>query len=1612
PAPGKPIRRLLTAALLLAAASPSHAEVSISEFMANNETGISSSLGGFPDWIEIHNETGAALDLAGWYLSDDPANLRKWQFPSTAATSPLSDDGYLLVFADGSPDAVIGNEIHANFRLAAGGEYLALIEPDGETIAYQYSPEYPDQNGDVSYGIDSASGQLAYFANPTPGAANGAAIATSVQFSATSRTFNTPFDLTLSTASTTAAIHYTLDGSLPNATSTLYNSAIPINTTTQVRARSFETGLFNGPVSSASFLHLDNNAAEFTSEIPVIVIETFGQGELPHPDDTDRQAGEIMIFEPNEGVTRLTDDPTITSRTGLRRRGESTLRSTNSKPNLSVETWGEIDEESRSIAPLGLPAESDWVLYAPWTIDTAMIRNPFIYEVSNEAGRYAVRTRYVEVFLNHQGGSITGSDDYYGLYILMERIKQGPDRVDIAKLSSGTTTEPDISGGYIWKKDKSDPDDQNLTAANKLLTGVYPNDMPTVQLNWLTDAINAADALIPNGNYESLIDVESFADHHILNVFANNADGLNFSTYYHKDRNGRIEMGPIWDFDRSMGCDIDERASNPEVWSLATDTRYFFHSNGPLWFRSLAFDDPDFWVVWVDRWQAMREGPLSDIAMAERIEKARAEISNAAIRNYQRWSGVLDATEWNGKVDVMKNHVLTRAGWIDDQLIDPPALNHGGGLVSPGFQLSLSGPETKYYTTDGSDPRASGGNPSGTPYSSPIIITENTLIKTRAGNGEAFVNAPATWPWSALTEAVFIVEPAPLAITEIMYHPRPPQGAAEDDYSTSDFEFIEIQNTSEAPCNLVGVKFLDGITFDFANQSLAAGAYGVLVRNLEAFKARYPNWAALNILGHFEGQLSDGSEKLELGYDAPGVAALAEFEYEDNWYPATDGEGFSLVLGDSQSDPSSWNQRDAWRHSAGVDGSPGIADPDPAYAQGTLVINEVMANPGAPNPGDWIELFNTTGTSIDISDWFLSDSRGSLKKYRIPAGTIVPPNGYVVFTEADHFGSAFTLNPYGDSVYLSAGSGGDLVEPAFRASVSFGPQNPGVTFGRHLRADGSASFPALSSASIGSANAPPRVGPLVIDEFMYHPVTGGHEYVVIRNISDVTVELYDPSNPANTWKLDGINFDFPQGIQLGSNNTLLLVRDTITPEQFRLANQVPPSTEIFSYSGALDNDADTLELKYPAAPDTGTSYVPYLVADQVSYRDDSPWPAQADGGGKALGRLAHAAYGDDPANWQAIPSDYGPTVTSLTVLSGLGSGAYTSGSVVPIQADGATNGRTFVRWIGNVSTVADTRSALTTLTIPTQDLTLTALYADDDELIAADASWKFHDDGEDLGTSWRSRTFNDSTWPEGRAQLGYGDGDEATTINFGGDEDQKFMTSYFRRTFSVNNASEVSALRLELLRDDGAVVYLNGTEVARDNMPAGVINYLTPASTTTGGASEDTFFDHPLDPTDLVDGTNVIAVEVHQRVGTSSDLSFAARLIAIQPTNTSTLDGDADGMDDDWERNYFETTEAASPNLDSDGDGISNLDEFVAGTLPNDSSSFFHIESILRLNSNEGFQLTWTPSPGRLYFVEWTDDLSKPFTRIADDISEGSYIDRDHSEDPTGFYTVGVRFDE
>jgi hypothetical protein len=163
-------------------------------------------------------------------------------------------------------------------------------------------------------------------------------------------------------------------------------------------------------------------------------------------------------------------------------------------------------------------------------------------------------------------------------------------------------------------------------------------------------------------------------------------------------------------------------------------------------------------------------------------------------------------------------------------------------------------------------------------------------------------------------------------------------------------------------------------------------------------------------------------------------------------------------------------------------------------------------------------------------------------------------------------------------------------------------------------------------------------------------------------------------------------------------------------------------------------------------------------------------------------------------------------------------------------------------------------------------------------LVPDGSTWRYLDDGSDQGTAWRETDFDDSGWASGPAQLGYGDGDEATTVSYGGDAENKHITTYFRHSFDVADASIFESLTLRVLRDDGATVYLNGTEVFRTNMPDGDVGYGTLAASTVGGSDESAFFTTSVDPAILNDGSNVLAVEIHQAAVTSSDISFDLEL--------------------------------------------------------------------------------------------------------------------------------------
>ncbi len=162
-------------------------------------------------------------------------------------------------------------------------------------------------------------------------------------------------------------------------------------------------------------------------------------------------------------------------------------------------------------------------------------------------------------------------------------------------------------------------------------------------------------------------------------------------------------------------------------------------------------------------------------------------------------------------------------------------------------------------------------------------------------------------------------------------------------------------------------------------------------------------------------------------------------------------------------------------------------------------------------------------------------------------------------------------------------------------------------------------------------------------------------------------------------------------------------------------------------------------------------------------------------------------------------------------------------------------------------------------------------------IISYGSDWKFLDDGSNQGTAWLSPAFVDGTWKTGKAELGYGDGDEATVVKFGPSSTNKFITTYFRKTINIPDTSIFTGYKILIKKDDGSVIYINGVEVSRKNMPAGAIGYSTLAVEDTPGDGEIAE-PRTLTIKQLKKGVNVIAVEIHQSRANSSDISFDLEL--------------------------------------------------------------------------------------------------------------------------------------
>ena len=450
-----------TAAFEVKVAQPANHPV-ISEFMADNNTTLADEDGQFSDWIEIYNPAAAAINLAGYFLTDAKSDPTLWPFPNVS----LPAGGHLLVFASGKNRVNPTATLHTSFQLDKAGEYLALVGP-GPVVLQAFDP-FPAQRGDVSYGVLGGDLSLVTsMGHPTPGLVNDSAPPppAKVEFSRDSGFFTGPFAITLSSATPDAVIRYTLNGSVPNATNGFtYSGPIAISGTTRLRAVALAYGQAS-ELAGERFIKLAADLANYTSTLPIMVIENFGAGTIPQKGwnptgagirQTPRHDAVWATFERDGGASAFTNAPQMFSRIGIRGRGAFSLQ-WRQKP-YSVEALDESDGE-RSVSPLGLPSHPDWVLYFPdpdSNKDPAMLFNTFAYELYQTFGRdFAVKFRWVEAFVNEDGGDLKLADRR-GVYAIFEKVSRGSDRLNFTKLSTDGT-----NGGWLLSLNRMDPEPEN-----------------------------------------------------------------------------------------------------------------------------------------------------------------------------------------------------------------------------------------------------------------------------------------------------------------------------------------------------------------------------------------------------------------------------------------------------------------------------------------------------------------------------------------------------------------------------------------------------------------------------------------------------------------------------------------------------------------------------------------------------------------------------------------------------------------------------------------------------------------------------------------------------------------------------------------------------------------------------------------------------------------------------------------------------------------------------------------------------------------------------------------------------------------------------------------------
>jgi hypothetical protein len=442
---------------------------------------------------------------------------------------------------------------------------------------------------------------------------------------------------------------------------------------------SLSIGLFSQELtsvckSSDAVIPVRNIQAQ--SNLPLIILNTNGQGIYPNAKDTVT----MKIINNASGINNTTDtDYEYNGKITIGIRGSSSQMF--DKKSYSIGTVYKPDS-NLNVKLLGMPEENDWVLYSPYS-DKSLIRNVLAYHIANLTGRWSPRTRYCELYINNE---------YRGVYVLEEKIKRDNNRLDIAKLNPDEISGDDLTGGYILKVDR--PDDGAWISPYKGLNGwgniyvsyVEPNysDMPAAQRNYIKtyitnfeNALNSSDFSDPQLGYRPYVDVTSFLDYYLINELSRNVDGYRLSTFFYKDKDskdGKLTMGPYWDYDLAFGNADYYNGAVTEGWvtdGVSTNDGFQI----PFWWNRLR-EDSFFEASLKLRWEELRANKLSDDNIINFIDSCVDLLSEAEVRNFQKyqilntyvWPNAYIGGSYSNEIDYLKTWISDRLGWMDGEI--------------------------------------------------------------------------------------------------------------------------------------------------------------------------------------------------------------------------------------------------------------------------------------------------------------------------------------------------------------------------------------------------------------------------------------------------------------------------------------------------------------------------------------------------------------------------------------------------------------------------------------------------------------------------------------------------------------------------------------------------------------------------------------------------------------------------------------------------------------------------------------------------------------------------------------------------------------------------------